>query len=330
MDLLSPAPATPSLALSVVIPCYNEAQVFSELHRRVTDACHASVGTSYEILLVDHGSRDATREAMRALADSEPHVRAVLLSRKHGHQLALTAGLSLCRDLRIFILDADLQDPPELLPEMLSVLDAGADVVYGQRRQRAGETLFKRGTAALFYRLLNRLADIDIPVDTGDFRLMSARALAVLNAMPEQHRFMRGMVSWVGMRQVPFPYDRKPRLAGNTKYPLGKMLRFAVDAITGFSIRPLRLAILFGALFGTAGLLLIAYILLIWAFGAVVAGWTSLMVVVLLLGSAQLFVLGVMGEYLGRLFLEAKRRPLFVIEEVYTGSDVARAPAVTR
>jgi dolichol-phosphate mannosyltransferase len=296
----------------------------AELHRRVTDACRGAFGDDYEIVLVDDGSRDGTREAMRALVAADPLVRAVLLSRNHGHQLALSAGLSVCAGERIFILDADLQDPPELLLDMLALLEGGADVVYGQRSRREGETAFKLATAGAFYRLLDRLTDIRIPLDTGDFRLMSRRALDVLNAMPEQHRFIRGMVTWIGLRQVPLAYDRQARFAGSTKYPLSKMFRLALDAITGFSIVPLRLATLLGATFGIAGLLVLAFVLIRWAVGATVAGWTSLMVVVLLLGSAQLFVLGVIGEYLGRLYMEAKRRPLFVIEEVITSASASK------
>jgi dolichol-phosphate mannosyltransferase len=314
-------------ALSVVVPCYNEAEVLPELYRRLTAACRPLFGQDYELVLVDDGSRDATRQGIRALADADPRVVGVLLSRNHGHQLALTAGLSICRGERILIIDADLQDPPELLAQMLPILESGADVVYGTRLRRDGETFMKRSTASLFYRLLDRMVDIEIPRDTGDFRLMSRRALDILNAMPEQHRFVRGMVSWIGLRQVAFPYDRQARVAGETKYPFSKMLRFAVDAITGFSIQPLRLALLMGMVFGASGLLVLAYTLYAWAAGHTVAGWTSLMVIVLILGSAQLFVLGVMGEYLGRLYMEAKRRPLFIIEQVYAGAAPAARPA---
>jgi dolichol-phosphate mannosyltransferase len=313
-------------ALSVVVPCYNEIEVLPELHRRLTAVCQAQFGQDYEIVLVDDGSRDGTRDAIRALADHDHRMVGVLLSRNHGHQLALTAGLHVCRGARILVIDADLQDPPELLQQMLPHLEAGADVVYGTRIKRDGETMMKRGTASLFYRLLDRMVDIDIPRDTGDFRLMSRRALDILNAMPEQHRFVRGMVSWIGLRQVPFPYHRQPRLAGETKYPFSKMLRFAVDAITGFSIQPLRLALLMGMVFGIGGMLVLLYSLYAWAAGHTVAGWTSLMVIVLILGSAQLFVLGVMGEYLGRLYMEAKRRPLFVIEQIHAGGGRAGEP----
>lgn len=305
-----------SLKLSVVVPCYNENEGIHELHSRITSVCHNTVGEAYELVLVNDGSSDATWKIMRDLSKIDKHIVAVNLSRNHGHQLALSAGLHMCRGERIFILDADLQDPPELLPEMMERMDDGCDVVFGQRIKRDGETAFKKATAFAFYRLLSRMVDIDIPRDTGDFRLMSRRAVEILNSMPEHHRFIRGMVSWIGMRQEALPYNRAARFAGETKYPLSKMIRFALDAITGFSIRPLRIASVLGCCFGISTLLLLAYVLVYYIFGKTVEGWTSLAVIVLALGSAQLFVLGVMGEYLGRLYMESKGRPLFIIQEV--------------
>ncbi len=305
-----------SVRLSVVTPCYNEEDSLQELHRRVAAACEAVVGTDYEFVLVNDGSRDKTWLAMLLLAEHDPRVVAVNLARNHGHQLALTAGLSVCRGERVLILDADLQDPPELLGPMMARMDTGVDVVYGQRVKRAGETAFKRITAAMFYRLFRRLVDIEIPLDTGDFRLISRRALNILNAMPEQHRFIRGMVSWIGFRQEALPYDRAARFAGETKYPFSKMLRFAVDAITSFSVKPLRVASWLGVGAGFGGLAAIVYVLAAWLSGYAVSGWTSLMVITLILGSSQLLVAGVMGEYLGRLYLESKGRPLFIIESV--------------
>ena len=318
-------PATVSCPrLSVVTPCYNEESSLDELYRRVSAACQEVVGSDYEIVLVNDGSRDRTWLRMMLLAENDPRVTAVNLSRNHGHQLALTAGLSVCRGERILILDADLQDPPELLAPMMARMDAGADVVYGQRVNREGETAFKRLSAALFYRLLHMMVDIEIPLDTGDFRLMSRRALNILNAMPEQHRFIRGLVSWIGFRQEALPYSRAPRFAGETKYPLSKMIRFALDAITSFSIRPLRIASWLGAGAGIGGLMVIIYVMLNWISGNTVSGWTSLMVITLILGSSQLLVAGVMGEYLGRLYLESKNRPLFVIESVLQAPTFAQ------
>ncbi len=303
------------IRLSIVVPCFNEQDSLPEFHRRMSAAAGAT-GEAYEIVFVDDGSSDRTWEVLRALSATDPTVIAVKLSRNHGHQLALTAGLTQCRGERVLVIDADLQDPPELLGAMLAMLDAGADVVYGQRRSRAGETRFKTATAAAFYRLLRRLVEIDIPLDAGDFRLMSRRALDVLNAMPEHHRFIRGMVSWIGLRQVPILYDRDARYAGETKYPLRKMIRFALDAITGFSVAPLRLASVLGGVAAALSLLLMIYTLGSWLLGHTTPGWTSLSSIVLLIGSVQLMVLGIIGEYLGRLYIEAKRRPLFVIETV--------------
>jgi polyisoprenyl-phosphate glycosyltransferase len=268
-------------------------------------------------LLVDDGSRDATWSIMCDIARLDHNVVAIKLSRNYGHQLALTAGLHHCTGERVLIIDADLQDPPELLPPMMKVMDEfGAEVVYGQRRTRDGETRFKTLTAAMFYRLFQRLTDVQIPEATGDFRLMSRRAVVVFNDMPEHYRFIRGMVSWIGMRQVPFLYDRDARFAGDTKYPVSKMIRFAIDAITGFSIVPLRFASFMGVSVGLISLVLLTYTLGSWAFGRVVEGWTSLSTIVLIVSSAQLLVLGCIGEYLGRLYMEAKHRPLFVVDKV--------------
>ena len=269
--------------LSVVIPCYDEEDALPELHRRVTAVC-ADVGRSYELILVDDGSQDRTWPVMVGLTGRDPHMVAVKLSRNHGHQLALTAGLSLCRGHWILILDADLQDPPELLPEMFRLMnDQQADVIFGQRRSRAGETALKLATASLFYKVIERLADTPIPRDTGDFRLMSRRALDLLMAMPERHRFTRGMISWMGFRQVPMLYDRQPRLLGTTKYPFRKMFRFAIDAITAFSIKPLRLASMGGVVAALLALALGAYSVAAHLRGSTVTGWTSLMAVITLL-----------------------------------------------
>ena len=250
-------------ALSIVVPCFNEEACLAELHQRLSAAARSAVGDDHELVLVNDGSREAAGRAMQGLAADDPRVVAINLSRNHGHQLALTAGLDLCRGDAILIIDADLQDPPELLGPMLEAMrESGADVVYGVRRSRAGETAFKRATAHGFYRLLSRATEVDIPLDAGDFRLMSRRALDALLAMPEQARFIRGMVAWIGFKQLPFPYDRQQRFAGETKYPFRKMMRFALDALTGFSSAPLKLA-------SHAGLLLSA--------GSVLLSCTSLM-----------------------------------------------------
>jgi dolichol-phosphate mannosyltransferase len=304
-------------ALSIVVPCFNEEACLGALHERLGNAARSAVGDDYEIVLVNDGSRDGSWALMRKIVAGDPHVIAVNLSRNHGHQLALTAGLDLCRGDTILIIDADLQDPPEILPEMMKVMRSEqADVVFGVRKSRAGETAFKRATAHGFYRLLSRATDVDIPVDAGDFRLMSRRALEALLAMPEQARFIRGMVAWIGFKQVPFAYDRQERFAGETKYPFKKMMRFALDALTGFSSAPLKLASHAGLWLSFGSVLLILYIAYAWLAGRIIPGWTSLMLVVVILGAIQMFVLALMGEYIGRLYNESKRRPLYIVQEV--------------
>jgi dolichol-phosphate mannosyltransferase len=304
-------------ALSIVVPCFNEEACLPVLHERLAAAARAAAGDDYEIVLVNDGSRDSTWTLMQGLAAADPHVLAVNLSRNHGHQLALTAGLDLCRGDTILIIDADLQDPPELLPRMMETMRGeDADVVYGVRKSRAGETPFKRATAHGFYRLMSRATEVDIPLDTGDFRLMSRRALDALLALPEQARFIRGMVAWIGFRQVPLAYDRDERFAGETKYPLKKMLRFALDALTGFSSAPLKLASHVGLALSIGSVILILYIAYAWLAGRSIQGWTSLMLVVVIIGAVQMFVLALMGEYIGRLYNEAKRRPLYIVQEI--------------
>ena len=247
--------------LSIVIPCYNEEACLEMLHGRVSAAAQASVGDDYEIVLINDGSRDASWKVMQQLSAGDPHLIAINLSRNHGHQLALTAGLDLCAGEEILIIDADLQDPPELLTDMRAAMRSqGADVVYAVRRKREGESVFKKLTAAIFYRMLDRITDTPIPLDTGDFRLMTRRALDAFLSLPEQARFIRGMVAWIGFKQVPFVYDRHERHAGESKYPLGKMVRFALDAITGFSTAPLRFASHVGMLLTGASALLVLYI----------------------------------------------------------------------
>jgi dolichol-phosphate mannosyltransferase len=310
------------MKLSIVVPCYNEEPCLDLLHGRIAAAAEANAGGDYEIVLINDGSSDGSWPAMQRIATADPHVVAVNLSRNHGHQLALTAGLDICRGERILIIDADLQDPPELLGPMLETMDRDqADVVYGVRRSRAGETAFKRATAHGFYRLLSRATEVDIPLDAGDFRLMSRRALDALLALPEQARFIRGMVAWIGFKQVPFPYDREERFAGETKYPFRKMLRFALDALTGFSSAPLKLASHVGLALSIGSVILILYIAYAWLAGHNIQGWTSLMLVVVVIGAVQMFVLALMGEYIGRLYNEAKGRPLYIVQEIAGRSE---------
>ena len=307
----------PRPALSIVIPCYNEEACLDLLHARVSAVAHAAVGDDHEIVLINDGSKDGSWAAMQRLAAADPRLIAINLSRNHGHQLALTAGLDLCAGEQILVIDADLQDPPELLPDMRRAMaEQQADVVYAVRRKRDGETVFKKATAAIFYRFLDHVTDTPIPLDTGDFRLMSRRALDAFLALPEQARFIRGMVAWVGFRQVPFPYDRQTRHAGVTNYPFAKMLRLALDAMTGFSTTPLRWASHLAVFLAFASVLLLFYIGWGYFQGDRVQGWTSTMLVVVVLSAIQMFVLGMIGEYLGRLYIESKRRPLYLVADI--------------
>jgi dolichol-phosphate mannosyltransferase len=308
----------PRPALSVVAPCYNEEGVLPEFLSRVAAVLDRLGGTA-EIVVVDDGSRDGTWETMTKAAARDPRIVAVRLMRNHGHQLALTAGLSVCRGERVLIIDADLQDPPELLPDMMALMDEGADVVYGQRRAREGESLFKRATAAAFYRLIGRMTDVEIPLDAGDFRLVTRRVLDLMLAMPERHRFIRGMVAWIGGRQVAIPYDRKARVAGESKYPLGKMIRFAADAITAFSVVPLMASMTIGWIMAAVGFAFFVYSIVGWLLGLNLPGWTSLMAAIGLLGGMQFLMLGIIGAYLGRLYDQSKGRPLFMIREIVGG-----------
>jgi len=274
------------------------------------------VAKDYEIVLIDDGSSDSTWEIIRKESIKNSLVRGIRLSRNFGHQLALSAGLQAARGERIFIIDADLQDPPELLPAMMAALDAGADAAYGRRISRDGEEVFKLATAFSFYRVINWLSDVEIPKDTGDFRLVTRQVLDVVNSMPERHRFLRGMFAWVGFKQIPVDYERAKRFSGESKYPLSAMLRFAMTAITSFSVRPLRLAMLMAACFAVASLLGIIYVVVGHLLGVTVQGWTSLMVIILFIASLQFLLLGIIGEYIGRMFIEQKSRPLFICSEI--------------
>jgi len=306
------------LQLSVVVPCRNEVDTITELHRRLQSVLDG-LNLSYEVILIDDGSTDATWETIQSLHQNDPSYVGIRLTRNFGHQKALTAGLDMSRGEQILILDADLQDPPELLPQMLELSAQGYDVVLGKRQERRGESWFKRASASLFYRIVNRLSDRPLPQDVGDFRLMSRRALEALKSMPEYHRFIRGMVSWVGFPQVELKYRREARWAGQTNYPFRKMVAFAIDAITSFSIRPLTLASYAGFFSGLVGAALLVYSIYAWLHLNTVPGWTSVICVMAIFSSVQLFVLGVIGEYLGRLYEQSKNRPLYLIQEICNG-----------
>jgi dolichol-phosphate mannosyltransferase len=306
------------VALSVVVPCYNEAQGLPLFVERMMAAARVATKGAYELVLINDGSRDATWEIIRGMADRHATVVGINLTRNHGHQLAVTAGLSLSRGARVLIIDADLQDPPELLAPMMARMDEGYDVVYGRRRSRSDESRFKRATAAMFYRLLGRLSEVEIPVDTGDFRLMSRRIVDRLNAMPEHDRYLRGMVAWLGGAQVELLYDRDPRYAGETGYTLRKMLRLAVNGVTSFSTAPLKAAVVLA----TIGILIAAgiliYALIGFFTGKVAPGWTSLALIMVFFGISQLGCLAIIGAYVGRTYMQLKGRPLFLIDEIAT------------
>jgi glycosyltransferase involved in cell wall biosynthesis len=309
-----------TLSLSIVVPCFNEEIGLQELVRRCRESATAAVGERYELILVDDGSTDGTWEAITSQIDGHVDIVAIKLSRNFGHQVALTAGLSAVRGRTVFVIDADLQDPPELLSDMLKKMhDSGAEVVYGQRKSRHGDSWFKITTASLFYKLLERSTDILIPVDTGDFRLMSRRVSDIIAQMPERDRFIRGMVASVGFKQVAFPYDRQERYAGSTKYPLSKMIRFATDAFLGYSMVLLRFSSIaaFGLLLALIGVAV--YSIYAWFYLDVVPGWTSIMISIIVVSFFQLIALSVIGEYVGRIYLSTKNRPLFIIDAVERG-----------
>jgi dolichol-phosphate mannosyltransferase len=309
-------PAGPAPQLSVVIPCFNEQEVIRETYRRVKVTCERT-GLSHEIVLVNDGSRDGTWEILEQLTAEDPCVVAVNLSRNHGHQLALSAGLWVCLGQRVLIMDADLQDPPELLPDMLRKMDEGADVVYAQRRSRPGDAPAKRVMCAAYYRILKMISERPIPIDTGDFRLISRRVCDIIVRMPERQRYIRGMVSWVGFRQEPILYDRDARAAGVTKYPLRKLIALALNGVVSSSVKPLLIAAVLGVVALGLGLLLTGYALISWvANGSTPQGWTSLMVVVVFMGGTQLLMLGVIGECIGRLFEQSRGRPAFMVERI--------------
>lgn len=312
--------------ISVTIPIYNEVETLAELHRRLTAALEP-LG-SYEIVFVDDRSSDGSWDALLELSAADERVRLVRLSRNFGHQVAISAGLDAARGDAIVLMDGDLQDPPELIPELVARWRDGYDVVYAVRTEREGESAFKRATATLFYRFIRRMASIDIPEQAGDFRLFSRRAADAMRAMPERARFLRGMASWVGFRQTGVPYRRDARFAGETKYPLRKMIRFAADAVTSFSTTPLRVVSTVGfAVVGFCGLYLIYTLYRHFFTDETVQGWTSVVVVVLLLGGVQLVSLGIVGEYVARIFEEAKGRPLYFVDEIVERSPTSVASA---
>ena len=304
------------MLISVVVPCYDEELVLPLMHRRLIPVLESLDGLDFEIIYSDDGSRDATPHILRGLQAADSRVRVIRLSRNFGHQFAVSAGLDHAVGDVVVVIDADLQDPPEVIPEMVERWRAGCEVVYGVRSERAGETAFKRWSAKSFYRLVNRLSQIKIPPDAGDFRLLDRRVVDALLAMPERDRFLRGMVSWVGFHQEAVAYARSARSAGRSKYPLVKMLRFATDGVLSFSLAPLRLAVWIGFTAIAAALAGIVYALVIRLYtNDWVRGWASIFTAILFLGGVQLITLGIVGEYIGRIYAEVKRRPLYLVSE---------------
>jgi glycosyltransferase involved in cell wall biosynthesis len=300
---------------SIIAPIFNEAGNLPELYRRVKEVMDQT-GDSWELVLVDDGSTDGSTEIIRQHAQQDPRVRPVIFARNFGHQIAVTAGLDYSRGKAVVIIDADLQDPPEVILDMIAKWREGYEVVYAVRTEREGESWFKLFTASLFYRLIYRITDVDIPLDAGDFRLLDRKVVNVLNSMRERYRFLRGMSAWVGFRQIGVPYRRAARFTGETKYPFKKMFRLAINAVTGFSYFPLQLATYLG--FISAGFAIVAIPIVIftrlWGSQAFFGQATTL-IAVLFLGGVQLISLGILGEYIGRLYDEAKGRPLYIVRE---------------
>lgn len=311
------------ILISIVVPVYNEEDVLEELYRRMSISM-SDFGDSWELILVDDGSVDDSAKIIQQLHESDPRVKGVSFSRNFGFQEAVTAGLTFSKGQAVILSDADLQDPPEVIPEMIKTWREGNDVVFGVRSSRVGETWFKKLTALAFYRFIRRITSVEIPLDTGDFRLMDRRVVNSILEMPERNRFLRGMVPWVGYKQVGMPYEREPRFAGQSKFSsIRQMLPFAVDAITSFSYFPLQLATIFGFIIAGISLIAILVVIILRVIGPAYAltGQATTLVAVLFLGGVQLISLGIIGEYLGRIYDEVKGRPLFLIQKKWGFDD---------
>ncbi|HDM78496.1 MAG TPA: glycosyltransferase [Deltaproteobacteria bacterium] len=302
--------------LSVVVPVFNEELTIEKMYERVKKALEEDALT-FEIIIVNDGSYDSTVEKVKRLCSIDNRVKLVSFSRNFGHQIAISAGLDKSRGQVVVIIDADLQDPPELIPKMIKMWENGCEVVYAVRKKRKGDSFFKRFTAALFYRTLRILSPVEIPLDAGDFRLLDRKVVDVLKRMRERSRFVRGMVSWIGFRQGKIEYVREKRIAGETKYPLRKMISFAIDGILSFSNLPLRLSSAFGFIAAVISFILLLYGIWIKVFypSKTIPGWTSLFVVILFFSGIQLVCIGILGEYVGRANEECKKRPLYIVDE---------------
>lgn len=305
--------------LSIIVPCYNEEEVIEETYKRLRNVLN-SISMDYEILFVNDGSIDKTLDILSKIAKNDKKVKVISFSRNFGHQPAVCAGIHHCKGDYAVIIDADLQDPPEVIPEMLELAkNENANVVYGVRKKRKGETFFKRFTAWLFYKIINFLSDVPLPENTGDFRLIDKRVIEAFNQLPEKNKYIRGLISWIGFKQIPYYYIREPRFAGETKYPLSKMIKFATTALLYFTRKPLKLATTMGFLSINIGLFLTIYVFLslILKPEQTVSGWASTMIIIIFFGGVQLLTIGVMGEYIGSIFDEIKNRPMYVIDKTY-------------
>lgn len=307
--------------ISIVVPVFNEDEVIDEFYNRLSDVMDSLEDFSSEIIFIDDGSVDGSFDKLRKIADSDSRVKVIKFSRNFGHQIAITAGMDAAKGDAVVIIDADLQDPPEVIRNFVVKWHEGYDVVYGIREKREGESMLKLITASMFYRLLKMATKIDIPVDTGDFRLISKRANAHLREIREQDRFVRGLVSWIGFKQAAVSYRREKRYAGETKYPYKQMIKFAFDAITSFSSVPLKLATLLGYFVAVLSLLYGCSVFIQKAMGITVPGWATIMVGMLFLGGVQLICIGIMGEYVARIFTQLKQRPLYIVEQLYTSNQ---------
>lgn len=327
VNLTNLQPTAGNCQLSVVVPVFNEGSVLTLFHARLTQALNSCM-TPYEVIYVDDGSTDGSPQVLETLRTDNPQVGVARLSRNFGKERAMTAGLELAQGQAVVILDADLQDPPELIPHMLEAWRGGADVVNMRRSGRDGETLVKKATAHLFYRIINRLSDVPIPSDVGDFRLFSRRAVNALNRMPESNRFMKGLFAWIGFKQVTLDYQRQARAAGFSKWPYGKLWTFAMEGFTSFSTVPLRIASYVGFLSAMGAFLYAVYFFLkTWFWGDPVKGFPTLIEFVLLLGGLQLMAIGIMGEYVGRMYLESKRRPIYLLDFFQPAASTAAQDA---
>ena len=303
--------------ISVIIPMYYEEEVVEECYNKMKCVLSKMQNYEYEIICINDGSRDKTLQILEEIAREDKTVKVISFSRNFGHQPAVTAGLKYVSGDCAVIIDADLQDPPELIPEMVKLWEDGNEVIYGKRKKREGESVFKLLTAKMFYKTLNALSDVDIPKDTGDFRLVDRKVIDVLNSMPEHNKFLRGLWGWVGFRQIPFEYERKERFAGKTKYPLKKMLRLASDGIIGFSTKPLKIVGALGILSIIISMFILIYSIISYIYGLnnLTAGWTSIMVTVTLFSGVQLLSIWIMSEYIGRIYDETKKRPQYIIDK---------------